>query len=98
MDNQKQTIEKGQTIQCPKEKGQTIQCPKDKGQKDKQWTKTLHKKLKIEQDESHKKPRVNLGAPEGLAVPASLVTPVMLLLNDITSSDIYGNCAGHQYT
>ena len=28
------------------------------------------------------KPRVNSGAPEGLAVSAPLVTPVVLLLND----------------
>ena len=27
--------------------------------------KTLHRKLMIEQDESHKKPMVNSGAPEG---------------------------------
>jgi hypothetical protein len=28
------------------------------------------------------KPAVNSGAPEGLAIPAPLVTPVVLLLND----------------
>ena len=32
--------------------------------------KTLHRKLKIEQREPHKKPSVNSGAPEWLAVPA----------------------------
>ena len=43
--------------------------------------KTLHRKLKIEHSEHHQKPRVNSGALEGKAVPAPLVTPVMLLLN-----------------
>ena len=50
-----------------------------KSQKDRQWQKekgqttihkTLHRKLKIEQHEPHLKPRVDTGAPEGLAVPA----------------------------
>ena len=39
--------------------------------------KTLHKKLKIEQHERHKKPRMNSGTPEGLAVPH--VAPIVLL-------------------
>ena len=43
--------------------------------------KTLHRKLKIEQHESHYKPRVKSGASKDLAVPAPLVTPVVLLLN-----------------
>ena len=62
--------------------------------------KTLHRKLTIEQHETHKKhlyitqkpkdrairdrpkQRMNSGAPEGSAVPAPLVAPVVLLLND----------------
>ena len=48
--------------------------------------KTLHGKLKTEQNEHHLKPVVNSSAPEVLLVPASLVTPVMLLT--WTSSDI----------
>ena len=39
----------------------------------------IHIKLKIEQHEPHKKPEVNSGAPEGLAVPATLVTPVVII-------------------
>ena len=39
----------------------------------------LHRKLKIEWHEPHKKPGVNTGAPEGLAVPAP---PVVLLFHD----------------
>ena len=31
--------------------------------------KTIHRKLKIDQHESHKKPGVNSGAPEDQAVP-----------------------------
>jgi hypothetical protein len=65
--------EKGQTIQWPKEKGQTIQWPKEKGQtiqwpKEKGQTKinnTLHRKLNIEQHESHYKQGVNSGARKG---------------------------------
>jgi hypothetical protein len=38
--------------------------------------KTQHRKIKIEQHEPHKKPGVNSGAPEGLAVP-----DIMLFLN-----------------
>jgi len=46
------------------------------GQKDKTMIyKTLHRKLKIEQHESHYKSGVNSGAPEGLAVPGPHVTP-----------------------
>ena len=42
--------------------------------------KTLHRKLKIEQ---HRTPLKMEGDADGLAVPASLVTPVMLILKDI---------------
>ena len=35
---------------------------------------TTHKKLKIEQHESYKKPVMNSRAPEGQSVPAPLVT------------------------
>ncbi len=57
---------------------------KRKEQKNRQTMiyKTVHRKLKIEQHESHLKPRGNAGAPEGLAVPVPHVTPVVLLLND----------------
>ena len=44
--------------------------------------KTLHKNLKIEQHEPNYKLWVNSGAPEVLAVPGPLVTPVVLLSND----------------
>ena len=40
---------------------------------------TPRRKLKIEQHESHWKPRVNPGAPERKAVPAPHVAPVVLL-------------------
>ena len=39
--------------------------------------KTLHRKLKIEQHAPYVKPRVNSGAPEGLADD---VAPIVLLL------------------
>ena len=41
--------------------------------------KMLHRKLKIEQHESHKKMWMNSGAPEGSAVPTPLLTPVVLI-------------------
>jgi hypothetical protein len=43
--------------------------------------KTLRTKLKIEQHEPNQNPGVNSGAPEGKAVPASLVAPVMTMLS-----------------
>jgi hypothetical protein len=43
---------------------------------------SLHKNLKTEQHEPNYKLGVNSGAPEGLAVPGPLVTPVVLLSND----------------
>lgn len=47
---------------------------KDKKKKKLQWSKTtLHRKLKIEQHLHHNKSGVNLGAPEGIAVPAPLL-------------------------
>ena len=39
----------------------------------------LHRKLKIELDETHYKPVLSLSAPEGQAVPAPLVSFVVLL-------------------
>ena len=48
---------------------QTIQWPKEKVKTDKQWS-TKH------YTEPHNKLGINLGAPEGLAVPAPLVTSV----------------------
>jgi hypothetical protein len=47
MGNQKPEVEEKPTTQWPKEKGQTL------------IYKTLHRKLKIEQHESHKKGGVN---------------------------------------
>jgi len=41
-----------------------------------------HRKLKIGQPVPHYKPGLKAGAPEGLAVPAPYVTPVVFLLND----------------
>jgi hypothetical protein len=43
---------------------------------------TLRRKLKIEQHETHYKPGVNSNVPVGYAVPAPLVTPSRVLLND----------------
>jgi hypothetical protein len=46
------------------------------------WTmiyKTLHRKLKTEQQEPHWKPRVNSGAPEGYAVMAPLVATEIMI-------------------
>ena len=53
-----------------------------KRKKDKRTNNDLHNihiKLKIELQEPHLKPGVNSGTPEGLAVPAPLVTPVVLI-------------------
>ena len=53
-----------------------------KRQKTKEKTtnyKTLQRKQKIEQHEPRQKQGMNSGAHEGLAVPAPLVTPVVLL-------------------
>ena len=44
--------------------------------------KAQHIILKIEQGEHHTIPRVSSGIPERLAVPVTLVTPVVLLLSD----------------
>ena len=43
---------------------------------------TIHRKLKIEPNDPHYKPRVNSCIPEELTVPAPHVTPVVLLVND----------------
>jgi hypothetical protein len=59
----------------------TIQWPKEKGQTT--IYKALHRKLKIEQHKPHQK-------PEGLAVPAPDLAPVVWLLND-TDIIWYGN-------
>jgi hypothetical protein len=44
--------------------------------------KTIHRKLKIERHESHWRPGLNSGAPEGLAIHAPQLKPVVSLLND----------------
>jgi hypothetical protein len=52
-------------------------------------------KLKIEQHEPRQKPAVHACAPEGLAVHAPHVTPVVVLLNDtniITSTELVKCC------
>ena len=55
----------------------------DKIKRDKKMIyKTLHSKLKIEQHQCHNKLGPNQGAPEGLAVPAPIVIPVVLLFDD----------------
>ena len=56
---------------------------------------TLQGKLNIEQHEPHKKWGRNL-VPRYCLVPAPLVAPVMLLIND-TKFMRYGIRAGHQY-
>ena len=56
-------------------------------------TKTLHRRQKLSKTNSTK----NWDAPEGFAVPAPLVTPVVLLFND-TNTIWYGNRVRHQYT
>jgi hypothetical protein len=40
---------------------------------------TLHRKPKMQQHEPHQNPWVNSGALEGLAVPAPLLAPLMLI-------------------
>jgi hypothetical protein len=45
--------------------------------------KTLHRKPTTEQHEPNYKPGLNSGAPEGNAVPATHVEPIMLLLLQI---------------
>ena len=45
--------------------------------------KTLHRKPTTEQHEPNYKPGLNSGAPEGYAVPATHVEPIMLLLLQI---------------
>ena len=61
------------------------QCNLAKRKRTKRQTmiyKTLHRKLKNESHRHHWKLGVNLGAPEGSAVSAPLLTPVMFLLNE----------------
>ena len=47
--------------------------------------KTLHRKLKIEQHEPHKKCGVKSDAPVALTVPAPLVAPIVLILLRVLS-------------
>jgi hypothetical protein len=85
--------EEGQTTQQQREKRQKDRQHNGKEKKDKRTDNTTakrkktkgqttiyqtpHRKPKIEQNELQQKPGVNAGAPEGLAVPASHVTPVV---------------------
>ena len=48
--------------------------------------KTLHRKIKIEQQEPHKKKGVNLVALERQAVSAPLVTPVVFVTSTYNSN------------
>ena len=50
--------------------------------------KTLHRKIKTEQQEHQYKPVVNSSTQEGLSVPVPLVTPVMLLLHDTSEHHV----------
>lgn len=60
----------------------TIQWPKEKSAKGETMKyKHIHIKIKIEQHELNKTPGVKPGAPEGLVLPAALVTSVVLLLS-----------------
>ena len=61
------------------EEEQTTQWPKEKVQKDKQRSTKHTHKPKDRVTRTPVKPRVNLGAPEELAVPAPLVAPVVLI-------------------
>ena len=68
---------------------------KKKDERTKNDLQTSHRKLKIEQHEANLKLRVNLGAPEGLVVHDSYVTPIVLLLND-RNNIWYVNHVRHQ--
>ena len=59
--------------------------------------KTLHRKLRIDEATPLLKPGVNSGAPEGFVIPASLITPVVLLLKDMNII-WYVNRVEPQYT
>jgi hypothetical protein len=76
--------------------GQIIQWQKENGQKDKQWSTKHYTEINDWATQNHQKLEVNSGAPEGLVVPAPLVTLCLSLIND-TNIIWYGNCVGHQY-
>jgi len=61
------------------EEEQTTQWPKEKGQKDKQRSTKHTYKSKNRVTRTPLKPAVNSCAPEGYAVPARLVVPVVLI-------------------
>ena len=61
------------------EEEQTTHWPKEKVQKNKQRSTKHTYKTKDRVTGTPLKPRVNSGAPEGLAVPAPLVAPVVLI-------------------
>jgi hypothetical protein len=57
--------------------------------KDKRTNKDLQNTvLKVEQHEPNKMSELKSGGSEGLAVPALLVTPVVLLLNENNITDM----------
>ena len=59
------------------EEEQTTQWSKKKNKRRNNDLQTIHIKLKIEHHEPQWKSRVNLGAPEGSAIPAQHVAPVV---------------------
>ena len=87
---------KGSTVNAMT-KGKTVNAM-TKGKKTKRQI-VIHKTL-LRKDwtthESHKNPGMKWGAREWKTIPAPLVAPVMLLLND-TNIIWYGNHVGHKY-
>ena len=70
---------KGGNHNLHSEEEQTAKWPKEKVQKDKQLSTKHTYKTKDRVTRTPLKPGVNSGAPEGKAVPAPLVTPVVLI-------------------
>ena len=62
------------------EEEQTTQWPKEKAQKDKQRSTKRTHKTKDRVTRTPLKPGMNSGSPEWYAVPAPLVTPVVLYI------------------
>jgi hypothetical protein len=65
-----------------------------KKKKDKRTNNDLQNITQKTKDRATRSPIKTGGAPKGLAVPAPLVTPVVLLLNN-TNIVWYGNWVGH---
>ena len=81
-DTKSEAVNRGRTVnkmtKRKRTKGQTM------------FYKPLYRILKIVQQETPKKTRVNSGVPEGLAAPAPLVIPSVFMLNDMNNM-CYGN-------